>query len=131
MTGTKWYANLVYTNSFSRDYSNTPVCYSLGTDTLIDGNIWRRLYEGKDFLAYIRESEGRVWAFSEYLDNLNWVEVEKGKPFMLYDFSLQKGDTIVENRSLSPCGHARIGHPLQLSGKANYQDGLSGHTCIL
>ena len=51
MTGTKWYANLVYTNSFSRDYINTPVCYSLGTDTLIDGNIWRRLYEGKDFLV--------------------------------------------------------------------------------
>ncbi|MBR2359225.1 MAG: hypothetical protein IKA75_02235 [Bacteroidaceae bacterium] len=111
MTGTKWYANLVYTNSFSRDYSNTPVCYSLGTDTLIDGNIWRRLYEGKDFLAYIRESEGRVWAFSEYLDNLNWVEVEKGKPFMLYDFSLQKGDTIYENEGIIGYTYAPIDHP--------------------
>ena len=33
ITDTKW-------------YSNTPACYSLGTDTLIDGNIWRSLYRG-------------------------------------------------------------------------------------
>ena len=94
VTGTKWYANSYYSDRWGAS-TNTTVCYSLGGDTLIDKNIWKKLYKDTSLLGYLREADGKVWVYPENIGDL--YPYKKGEPFILYDFTLQKGDTIYLN----------------------------------
>ena len=95
VTGTKWYVNSHYSNSYRGTYRNTLVSYGLDGDTIIDGNIWKKLYKDTSLLGYLREADGKVWVYPENIGDL--YPYKKGEPFILYDFTLQKGDTIYLN----------------------------------
>ena len=92
ITGTKWYCNSHYENfSFGKsDYSNTTVCYTLGTDTVINGQTWKKFFRDTAYYGAIREQDGQVWYYPEEEDNFIF---EDGTPNMLYDFNLQTGDS--------------------------------------
>ena len=96
VTGTKWYANRHYENLLfgNNKYSNTPVCYSLGEDTICNGETYKSFYvNGKSYGA-IREHNGQVW----YYPNENYpYALKKDTPYLLYDFTLQVGDIIYSN----------------------------------
>ena len=73
----------------------TPISYSLGTDTVIDGELGQTLYrEGVYQGTFITKGES-VW-FKPSKELIWWYnnEEEEIPPFLLYDFSLQVGDTI-------------------------------------
>ncbi len=97
---TKWYGEEDY--EYYSSHRITPISYSLGTDTVIDGELGQTLYrEGVYQGTFITKGES-VW-FKPSKELIWWYnnEEEEIPPFLLYDFSLQVGDTIFyDERSL-------------------------------
>ena len=90
---TKWYGEEDY--EYYSSHRITPISYSLGTDTVIDGELGQTLYrEGVYQGTFITKGES-VW-FKPSKELIWWYnnEEEEIPPFLLYDFSLQVGDTI-------------------------------------
>ena len=90
---TKWYGEEDY--EYYSSHRITPISYSLGTDTMIDGELGQTLYrEGVYQGTFITKGES-VW-FKPSKELIWWYnnEEEEIPPFLLYDFSLQVGDTI-------------------------------------
>ena len=98
---TKWYGeeDYVYYSSHHR----TSISYSLGTDTVIDGQLGQTLYRDGEYQGTFFVKGESVWfkpstIFSWFI---NIEEEEELPTFLLYDFSLQVGDTIFyDERSL-------------------------------
>ena len=98
---TKWYGeeDYVYYSSHHR----TSISYSLGTDTVIDGQLGQTLYRDGEYQGTFFMKGESVWfkpstIFSWFI---NIEEEEELPTFLLYDFSLQVGDTIFyDERSL-------------------------------
>ncbi|MBR4997308.1 MAG: hypothetical protein IKY84_05560 [Bacteroidaceae bacterium] len=91
---TKWYGeeDYVYYSSHHR----TSISYSLGTDTVIDGQLGQTLYRDGEYQGTFFVKGESVWfkpstIFSWFI---NIWEEEELPTFLLYDFSLQVGDTI-------------------------------------
>ena len=95
ITGTKWYVNSHNSNHYHGTYSNTLVSYGIDKDTIIGGNVWKRLCKDSEELGYLREMDEQVWFYPTNLEGR--YPCKNGHPFMLYDFSLQKGDTVYWN----------------------------------
>ena len=109
----KWYATSHYERfvpSYDEvgppeyaDYYNTDVCYSLGADTLIGGEIWKMFYRNSIYQGAIRTSEEQVWFFPCEELAMNFSDSpEAAKPFLLYDFSLEVGDAIYYREDYLP-----------------------------
>lgn len=109
----KWYATSHYERfvpSYDEvgppeyaDYYNTDVCYSLGADTLIGGEIWKMFYRNSICQGAIRSSEEQVWFFPCEELAMNFSDSpEAAKPFLLYDFSLEVGDVIYYREDYLP-----------------------------
>ena len=93
ITGTKWYSNSHYENFMfgNSKYSNTTVCYSIGEDTICNGEVWKSFYVDEEYFGAIREQDGQVWYFP---NENNHYGLKKDVPTLLYDFSLEVGDAI-------------------------------------
>ena len=96
ITGTKWYSNFHYENFIfgNSKYSNTTICYSIGEDTICNGEIWKSFYQNDVYQGAIREKNGQVWFFP---NEENIYGLRKDVPTLLHDFSLQVGDVIYES----------------------------------
>ena len=96
ITGTKWYSNFHYENLMfgNSKYSNTTICYSIGEDTICNGEIWKSFYQNEVYQGAIREQNGQIWFFP---NEENIYGLRKDVPTLLYDFSLQVGDVIYES----------------------------------
>ncbi len=100
-TGTTWYANYHYENFLfgNSDYENKAVCYTLGTDTLIDGQTWKKFYRNNSYRGAFREQDGQVWFYPT--ENFGYG-FKDGVPTLMYDFTLQVGDIIYHRGDYSP-----------------------------
>ncbi|MBO5678863.1 MAG: hypothetical protein J6S11_02745 [Bacteroidaceae bacterium] len=98
---TKWYGEEVYV--YYSSHHRTSISYSLGTDTVIDGQLGQTLYRDGEYQGTFFVKGESVWfkpstIFSWFI---NIEEEEELPTFLLYDFSLQVGDTIFyDERSL-------------------------------
>ena len=91
ITGTKWYSNVNYGNFLSEEYGNTTICYSIGEDTIYNGEIWKSFHVDGEYYGAIREQDGQLWI---YPSKENQFGLRRNVPTLLYDFSLQVGDVI-------------------------------------
>ena len=98
---TKWYGEEVYV--YYSSHHRTSISYSLGTDTVIDGQLGQTLYRDGEYQGTFFVKGESVWfkpstIFSWFI---NIEEEEELPTFLLYDFSLQVGDTVFyDERSL-------------------------------
>ena len=98
---TKWYGEEEYV--YYSSHHRTSISYSLGTDTVIDGQLGQTLYRDGEYQGTFFVKGESVWfkpstIFSWFI---NIEEEEELPTFLLYDFSLQVGDTIFyDERSL-------------------------------
>ena len=77
-------------------YQNKVNCYKLGTDTLVDGAIWRKFYQNENYLGAFRNEADKIWFLPSKETQYNFG-VEEDTPWLLYDFSLQVGERIYFN----------------------------------
>ena len=91
ITGTKWYSNINYGNFLSGEYGNTTICYSIGEDTIYNGEIWKSFHVDGEYYGAIREQDGQLWI---YPSKENQFGLRRNVPTLLYDFTLQVGDVI-------------------------------------
>ena len=98
---TKWYGEEVYV--YYSSHHRTSISYSLGTDTVIEGQLGQTLYRDGEYQGTFFVKGESVWfkpstIFSWFI---NIEEEEELPTSLLYDFSLQVGDTIFyDERSL-------------------------------
>ena len=96
---TKWYGYL-HKHYFSSHQSSS-ISYHLGADTIIDGKTWRGLYRNDVYQGGVRSEEEQVWLYPDTILLENFF-IDSIAPILLYDFSLQEGDTIYEHADYSP-----------------------------
>ena len=89
---TEWYGMEDYT--YWSSHHITQISYSLGTDTIIDGISCKALYKGGIYQGAFREKGEQIWFYPGEELIMQGYLIESMDPFLLYDFSLQVGDTV-------------------------------------
>ena len=89
---TEWYGMEDYT--YWSSHHITSISYSLGADTIIDGISCKALYKGGIYQGAFCEKGEQIWFYPGEELIMKEYLIESMEPFLLYDFSLQTGDTI-------------------------------------
>ena len=102
---TKWYGKICERYNSGRSESYYNLTYHIGSDTITDRGFGQNLYRNNEYWGTLITKGEQVWIYPSH-NLIKEFDVDSQKPFLLYDFSLQPGDTLYYD-DYRPLGFSR------------------------
>ena len=102
---TKWYGKICKRYNSGRSESYYNLTYHIGSDTITDRGFGQNLYRNNEYWGTLITKGEQVWIYPSH-NLIKEFDVDSQKPFLLYDFSLQPGDTLYYD-DYRPLGFSR------------------------
>ena len=102
---TKWYGKICERYNSGRSESYYNLTYHIGSDTITDRGFGQNLYRNNEYWGTLITKGEQVWIYPSH-NLIKEFDVDSQEPFLLYDFSLQPGDTLYYD-DYRPLGFSR------------------------
>lgn len=105
---TKWYGKIYTSYNSGHSERRESLTYHIGSDTITDRGFGQNLYRNNEYWGTLITKGEQVWIYpsAALLKDFLIFDVESAEPFLLYDFSLQPGDTLYYD-DYRPLGFSR------------------------
>ena len=102
---TKWYGKIYTRYNSGHSERRESLTYHIGSDTITDRGFGQNLYRNNEYWGTLITKGEQVWIYPSH-NLIKEFDVDSQEPFLLYDFSLQPGDTLYYD-DYRPLGFSR------------------------